>query len=326
MKILVPEKIQKEALDQLRSRGFEVDEKQGLSVDELSQIIGEYDALIVRSATKVTADLLKNATKLKVVGRAGTGVDNIDVDACTKQNILVINTPNANTNAAAELTIGLIFDVMKNISKAHHLGKNKDYRRATFVGSEVDGKTLGVIGFGRIAKNVSKKMKALGMNVVAYSPSMTDELAKKEGVQGVADIKEVLKRADVLTIHAPKNKETMHLIDKEALSLCKDGVYIVNVARGGIIEEQALCEALKSGKVKACACDVLEVEPKFTLTPEEQTYSNPLFEYEQFIYTPHLGASTLEASKRVGFGITEVVADALEGKEVQALNGTVIKA
>lgn len=320
MKVLVPEKIAKEALDTLRDKGFVVAETVGQSQAELAAIIGDYDALIVRSATKVNRDLLAGADRLKIVGRAGTGVDNIDIPACTEKGIAVVNTPDANTNAAAELAIGLAFAVYRNIALANWKSREGDFRRSMMAGNELQGQTLGLIGFGRIAQNVARKMQALGMTVMAYDPFMTKERVEDFGVRYCQTLAELLPEVDLLSLHTPKTKETINMIGEKELSLCKKGVRLVNAARGGLVDEEALYRALVSGQVAAAAMDVLASEPNFTLSPGEQTFSHPLLELDNFVYTPHLGASTAEASARVGFGVTDLIARGLAGEVVPAIN------
>lgn len=320
MKVLVPEKISADALNTLRDQGFDVVEVTGKSAAELAEMIPDYDALIVRSATKVTAELIEHADQLKIVGRAGTGVDNIDIDACTAKGIIVVNTPDANTNAAAELAVGLAFATFRNIGEANMKARRGDFRRGMMAGNELEGKTVGIIGFGRIAQNVARKLKGVGMKVLAYDPFMTRERIEYFEVGYCETLDELLPQADLITIHTPKTRETTNMINAAALAKCKKGVRLVNAARGGLVNEEALYEALKSGQVAAAGMDVLSPEPNFTLKPEEQTFTSPLLELDNFIYTPHLGASTSEASARVGFGVVDLIARGLRGEMVPAVN------
>ncbi|HHX37970.1 MAG TPA: phosphoglycerate dehydrogenase, partial [Clostridiaceae bacterium] len=320
MKVLVPEKIASDALDSLRQKGFQVDEVQGKSAAELQEIICEYDALIVRSATQVDADLLQNAHKLKIVGRAGTGVDNIDIPACTAQGIIVCNTPDANTNAAAELAVGLAYATFRNIGEANLKSRRGDFQRSKMSGNELEGRVAGLIGFGRIAQNVARKLKGVGMKVLAYDPFMTKQRVEAFDVTYCESLDEMLPQVDLISIHTPKTRETTNMIAAPQFALCKTGVRLVNAARGGLVNEQDLYDALVSGKVKAAAMDVLATEPNFNLAPEEQKYENPLLTLDNFIYTPHLGASTAEASARVGFGVVDLIARGLRGEMVPAVN------
>lgn len=320
MKVIVTDKVAEDGIKYLMEQGHEVDKKFGISHEELLEIIENYDAIIVRSATKVNKELLARAKKLKVAGRAGNGIDNIDVDECTKKGIAVVNTPHGNIMAAAELTIGLIFSVFRNIPQAHMAAKNKDFRRSKFVGKELNGKTAGVIGLGRIGSIVASKLKCLSMRVIAFDPYITDERLKKLGIERCNSLEELLKQSDLITLHVPKTAESKGLIGEKELKLCKEGVRIVNVARGGIIDEKALYNALKEGRVAAAALDVLEQEPSFNKKPEEQDYTNPLLQLENVVYTPHLGASTDEANFNVSYDVARLVDEVLKGGVVAAVN------
>ena len=291
-KIIVTDKMASNGIDYLRSKGFQVDTPFGISHDELLEVIDQYDGIIVRSATKVRKDILDRGVNLKVVGRAGNGVDNIDVEECTRRGITVVNTPEGNTMAAAEMSVALIYALFRNIPQAYHAAKNKDFRRSKFVGEELDGKTAGIIGLGKIGSVVAQKLMGAGMKVIGYDPYITDERAKQIGVTRVETLDELLEVSDVISIHIPKTPESKNLIGKRELELCKKGVRIINVARGGMIDEKALYDAIVSGHVAGAALDVLEVEPNFTKAPEEQDFHNPLLDLDQVIITPHLGAST----------------------------------
>jgi D-3-phosphoglycerate dehydrogenase len=325
MKILLPEKIAEDSIQYLRGQGFEVDERYGLSQDQIEAIIAPYDALIVRSATKVSRQLISRAPNLKVVGRAGNGIDNIDVEACTAHGIIAINTPEANTMAAAELAVALATAIFRNICQAYEGSHRGDFRRSRFIGHEMEGKVAGVVGLGRIGSIVARKLAGLGMKIIAYDPYTPAERFEKLGIGRCEKLEELLGAADLITLHMPKTKETTNLIDAPQLSLCKRGVRIVNAARGGLINEKALYDALVSGQVAAAGLDVFEHEPDFTKSPEEQTYTNPLLSLPNVVYTPHLGASTHEANTNVGTAITEMVAKALRGELVAAINMPAIR-
>jgi len=324
MKILVTEKIAADSLDYLRNEGFIVDERLGLSQAEIEGIIEPYDALIVRSVTQVNRSLLDRAKNLKVVGRAGNGIDNIDVAACTEKGIIAINTPEANIMAAGELAVGLAFAIFRNICQANEAVHHDDFRRSRFIGNELEGKTAGIIGMGRIGSIVARKLKGVGMTVVAYDPYIPEERFEKLGVTRCDKLDDLLAQADLITLHTPKTKETVNMLDKKQLAKCKPGVRIVNAARGGLVNEDALYEALVSGHVAAAAIDVLEHEPSYDKKPGEQHYQNKLLTVPNCVITPHLGASTHEANMNVGTAITEMVAQALKGELVCAINMPVI--
>lgn len=320
MKIIITERIAEEGIDLLKNCGHEVNTEYKLSAQELLDIIPGYDAIIVRSATKVNAELLQHASNLKVVGRAGNGIDNIDVDACTKRGIVVVNTPESNIMAAAELAIGLAFALFRNIPQAIIAGRNGNFRRNTFIGNELDGKIAGIIGLGRIGSIVAKKLRGCNMKVIAYDPYINDEKFKMLSVEKCETLEDLLKKADLITLHTPKTEETYGMIGEREISLCKDGVRFVNAARGGLISEKALCEAIKSGKVHSAGLDVLEPEPNYEKSAEEQNYYNSLLTMDNVFVTPHLGASTEEANFNVGTDVASLVADALDGKMVAAVN------
>ncbi len=319
-KIIVTDKMASNGIDYLKSKGFQVDTPFGISHEELLEVVDQYDAIIVRSATKVKKDIVDRAANLKVAGRAGNGVDNIDVEACTRRGITVVNTPEGNTMAAAEMSVALVYAVFRNVAQAYHAAKNKDFRRNKFVGEELDGKTAGVIGLGKIGSIVAKKLIGAGMNVVGYDPYLTDERVTQLGITRVETLDELLKIADLITIHIPKSPESKNLIGERELALCKKGVRIVNVARGGMIDEKALYNAIVEGHVAGAALDVQEVEPNFNKAPEEQEYWNPLLDLNQVILTPHLGASTKEANLNCSLGVAKNVEAVLNGELVPAVN------
>jgi len=252
----------------------------------LKEALSSAEVLIVRSRTKVTSELLALAPNLRIVARAGVGLDNIDTKACEKRGIRVINTPGASANAVAELTIGHILSAMRFIAKAHHQMKNKIWDKKNLTGQELEGKTLGVIGYGRIGSLVGKKASALGMAVVAYNPPPRRE----DGIARFVELDELLRESDVITLHVPSTPETKKLINEKTIAKMKKGVFIINTARGDVIDEEALYNACKSGKIAAAALDVYEKEP----------YAGKLLELENVFFTPHLGAATKEAQARIG--------------------------
>jgi D-3-phosphoglycerate dehydrogenase len=305
VKILISDDIAQEGIDILNQE-YQVDVKTKLREDELVEIIGSYDALVVRSATKVTAKIMENSN-LKVIGRAGVGVDNIDLEAATKKGILVVNAPEGNTTAASEHTIALLMALARNIPEAVRSLKNKVWDRKRFMGIELNGKTLGVVGLGRIGREVAKKAIGLGMNILAYDPYIIKQQVENIDIK-VVDLDTVLKEADFITFHVPLTKSTYHMVGEKQFSMMKDGVMLINCARGGIIDEEALYEALKSGKVAGCALDVFEKEPPL---------ESPLLDLPNLIATPHLGASTQEAQVSVAVDVAKDVIRALKGEMVK---------
>lgn len=320
MRILISEKIADESVNYLVGQGFEVDEKLGLSQVELEAIIAPYDGLIVRSVTQVNKALLEHATNLKVVGRAGNGVDNIDVNACTAKGIIAVNTPEANIMAAGELAVALAFAAFRNICIANQAVRNDDFRRGRMIGNELEGKTAGIIGMGRIGSIVARKLKGIGMSVIAYDPYIPAERFEKLGVRRCDQLADLLREADLISLHTPKTKETYNMLDAPQLAMCRPGVRIVNAARGGLVNEKALYDALVSGHVAAAGIDVFEHEPSYDKKPGEQNYQNLLLTLPNCVVTPHLGASSHEANANVGTAVTELVAKALQGELVAAIN------
>jgi len=258
-RVLVSDPLAEEGLAILKE-ACDVDVKTGLKEDELCGIIGEYDALIVRSGTEVTAKVIAAGKRLKFIGRAGVGVDNVDMDAATKQGIIVANAPEGNTLAATEHTMAMMLSLARNIPQATASLKKKEWKRSKFMGVELNEKTLGIVGFGRIGREVAKRANAMDMKCVAYDPFISKERAAQLGVK-VMTIDELFKVADVITVHTPLIKETKHVINAKTIATMKDGVRLINCARGGIIDEKALYDALKSGKVAGAALDVFETEP-----------------------------------------------------------------
>jgi len=313
-KVLVREEIAEAGIRLLRDRGFEVD------VDgdsDLAETIGRYDAIIVRSATKVTADLIARADNLKVIGRAGVGIDNVDVEAATRRGIVVANAPESTVISAAEHTIGLLVALTRNIPQAHAALKQGRWERKTYGGVELADKTLGVLGFGRIGQQVARRAAGLGMRVVAYDPFVSPDRFRELGVERVENEDDVYAAADFLTLHLPLTDETRESLNAHAFGKMREGVRIVNAARGALVDEDDLLDALKSGKVGGAALDVFSTEP----------YSGPLLELDNVVVTPHLAASTEEAQDRAGVIIAEQVAAALQGGLVSnAVNIPVIGA
>ena len=320
MKIAITEKIAAESVQYLRDQGFDVEEKLGFSQAEIEDMMEPYDGLIVRSVTQVNESLLSKAPNLKVVGRAGNGIDNIQVDACTKKGIIAVNTPEANIMAAGELAVGLAFAAFRNIPQADRRARQDDFRRGSMIGNELEGKVAGIIGLGRIGSIVARKLTGIGMSVIAYDPYISDEKFQKLGVKKCQELEDLLHAADLITFHTPKNKETYNMLDAAELAKCKKGVRIVNAARGGLVNEKALYEALVSGQVASAGIDVFDKEPSYDKKPGEQNFENPLLTLPNCVVTPHLGASTHEANRNVGTAVTELVAKALKGELVAAIN------
>lgn len=276
-------------------------------VDEVEDLT-VFDAILVRSATKVTEDLIKQMPNLKIIGRAGVGVDNIDVEAATRHGVVVINAPNGNTVSTAEHTFAMMMALLRHIPQANASVKSGEWKRSQYLGTELYNKQLGIIGLGRIGSEIAKRAKAFGMNVLVFDPFLTKERAKKIGVNSCT-LDELLQEADIITVHTPLTKETKGLLGRENLAKTKKGVYLLNCARGGIIDEEALVEYLENGHVKGVALDVFEVEP-----PK----NNKLLTYDQVIVTPHLGASTKEAQLSVASQVAEEVLKFLNGKPVSS--------
>jgi D-3-phosphoglycerate dehydrogenase len=304
MRILISDHLEQACIDILEREGFEVHNRPGLQPDTLAGMIGEYDALIVRSQTKVTAELLARAGALKVVGRAGTGVDNIDVPAATRHGVLVMNTPGGNTISAAEHAISLLLSLARNIPQADASLRRGEWERKRYTGTEVFEKTVGVVGLGKIGREVAVRCQGLGMRVVGYDPVLSPEAAAKLGIE-LLTLDALYLRADFLTLHTPLTPETRRMLNDTTLARCKKGVRIVNCARGGIVDEGALLRALDAGHVAGAALDVFETEPPT---------GNPLLAHARVVATPHLGASTEEAQEKVAVQIAHSIADALLGR------------
>ncbi|WP_292407610.1 MULTISPECIES: phosphoglycerate dehydrogenase [unclassified Methanoculleus] len=301
-RVLVSDPLAEEGLDILKEFG-DVDVNTGLTEDQLVAVIGDYDALLVRSGTEVTARVIDAGTKLKFIGRAGAGVDNIDTEAATRRGIVVANAPEGNTLAATEHTMAMMLALARNIPQATASLKKGEWKRSKFMGVELNDKTLGIVGFGRIGREVAKRAQAMAMKCIAYDPFISKEKAASLGVEMVP-LEELFRRADVITVHTPLIKETRHVINEKTIATMKDGVRLINCARGGIIDEKALVDGITSGKVAGAALDVFETEP-----PTD----SPLLALDKVIVTPHLGASTVEAQKNVAISVANQCISVLSG-------------
>ena len=309
IKILVSDPLSEEGLKILKEvKEFQVDVKTDLKPEGLKEIIKDYDALIVRSATKVTKDIISAADKLRVIGRAGVGLDNVDLDAATQKGIIVMNTPAGNTISTAEHTVSMILALSRNIPQANSSTKKGEWKRSKFMGVELYNKVLGIVGFGRIGSEVAKRALSFGMKVLAYDPFLSKKIAESIGVE-VVELKDLFERSDYITVHTPLTEETKHMISGKEFAIMKKGVRVINCARGGIIDEAALVEAIKEGKVAGAAIDVFEKEP---LAPESE-----FLKLDNVITTPHLGASTEEAQVNVAIEVAEIVRDALLGRGIR---------
>lgn len=308
IKILISDPLSEEGVKILeKEKEFKVDIKHKLPPEELKKIIGGYNALIVRSETKVTADIISAADNLKIIGRAGVGLDNVDVDAASKKGIIVMNAPAGNTISTAEHTMSMILALSRNIPQANISMREGKWDRKKFMGTELYNKVLGVVGLGRIGTEVTKRALSFKMKVVVYDPYLSEERARKLEVE-LADLAAVLKQSDYITVHTPLTNETKHLIGEKEFKMMKKGVRVVNCARGGIIDEKALLAALESGLVAGAALDVYEKEP-----PAD----SPLVKMPNVVATPHLGASTEEAQVAVSIDIAESIKDALLNKGIR---------
>ncbi|MFH1414108.1 MAG: phosphoglycerate dehydrogenase [Candidatus Omnitrophota bacterium] len=309
IKILVSDPLSEKGLKILNEvKEFQVDVKTGMKPEELKAIIKDYDALIVRSATKVTKDVIEAAGNLKVIGRAGVGLDNVDLEAATQKGIIVMNTPAGNTISTAEHTMSMILALSRNIPQAAASLKSGEWKRSKFMGAELYNKSLGVVGLGRIGSEVAKRALSFGMKILAYDPFLSVEVAKNLGVE-VVELKELFEKSDYITMHTPLTEETKHMISEKQFKMMKDGVKIINCARGGIVDEAALIKSVKEGKVSGAAIDVFEKEP---LAPDSE-----LLKLDNLITTPHLGASTEEAQENVAIEVVQIVRDALLGKGIR---------
>ena len=306
MKILVAEPLAKQGVDILRAH-HEVDEKIGLTPEELAAIVGEYDALLVRSQVKVTAEILAHATRLVVIGRAGVGVDNVDLEAATRAGIVVVNAPTGNTVSAAEQTIALMLALARKTAAADASLRRGEWKRSSFTGVELRGRTLGIIGLGKIGQAVADRARGLEMNVIGYDPFVTADQAALHGI-ALVEIDQIIEKADVITVHVPLNKATRGIINADNIGKLKPGVMLVNVARGGVYDEAAVAQALADGKIAGAAFDVYEKEPPV---------DSPLLTAPNTVLTPHLGALTAEAQLRVAEEACEQVIDVLAGRSAR---------
>ncbi len=302
MKILITDEVAEEAMDLLKEK-HEV-KFQELRGEELANEIGKYDALMVRSGTKVTADIIERADNLKVIGRAGIGVDNIDVEAASRKGIYVVNSPGGSTRSVAELTIGHMLCLARHIPYADRSIREGKWEKKKLKGIELQGKKLGIIGFGRIGREVCRLALAMGMECMAYDPLLSDEEIKRGGAIP-SSMEEILKNADFVTLHVPLIEKTRHMISTPQFEMMKKNAYIINCARGGIIDEDALYNALKNGRIAGAALDVYEEEP----------YTGKLRELDNVVFTPHLGASTKEGQIRAGVICAEQILKVLDGME-----------
>ncbi|MEX1161442.1 MAG: phosphoglycerate dehydrogenase [Balneolaceae bacterium] len=313
-KVLLLDNVDPLCANVFKKRDVQADQPGKLTEEELYSKIGEYDGLVVRSGTTVTAELLEKATNLKVVGRAGVGVDNIDIQAATAKGVLVMNTPDGNTISTAEHTCGMILSLARNIPNAVAKVKSGGWDRKSYMGTEVHGKKLGIIGLGKIGSEVAKRMSAFGMEIIAYDPFSTHEHAQEVGAK-LVEMDEVLAEADFLTVHTPLTEKTKGMVSKANAGKLKKGIKLVNCARGGIFTEMDIVKLLDDGIVGAVALDVYSQEP-----PSEEVYE--MLKHDHVICTPHLGASTEEAQEKVAEQIAEQMADALENKNYKgSLNG-----
>lgn len=312
MKILVSDSIAEEGIQILKeTEEIDVDVNVGLSPENLKQIIGDYDAMIIRSATKVSEDLLNAAVRLKVVGRAGIGVDNVDVPSATRKGVLVMNTPTGNIVTTAEHAIALMLALTRNIPQGTATLKDGKWEKKKLQGREVFNKTLGLVGYGKIGSIVADRARGLKMNVIVYDPYLSADRIEGDGFKSVL-LAELYEKADYITVHIPKMEETLSFLNKDAFSQMKDGVMVINCSRGGIVDEVDLYDAILSGKVAGAALDVFAVEPPG---------ASPLFELDQVICTPHLGASTREAQINVAVDVARQIVGYLKNNTiVNALN------
>jgi len=313
MKVLISDNLSPVGVEKLEEAGLEVDVNTGLAPEELKKIIGQYDGLVIRSTTRVTADILESATKLKVVGRAGIGLDNVDIPAASQRGVVVMNAPDGNATTTAEHAISMMMALSRNIPQATASMKAGKWEKKKFMGREVSGKTLGIVGIGRIGGIAAGRAQGLKMKTIAYDPFLPEDMAEKIGVELVS-LEELAKRSDYITVHVPMTKETKGLLSTDFFrNMKRDGMFI-DCARGGVCDEDALYEALKDGEIAGAALDVFVQEPT--------TMENcPLLGLDNFICTPHLGASTSEAQENVAFIIAEQIADYLnKGSVTNAVN------
>jgi D-3-phosphoglycerate dehydrogenase len=312
MKVLISDAMSDVAVNVLKDAGIDVDVNTGLDPEGLKAIIGDYEGLLVRSATKVTPEIFEGAAKLKAIARAGTGVDNIHIPTATEKRIVVMNTPGQNSNAVAELTIGLMIALSRHIPRGTESLKACRWEKKALMGTEIKGKTLALIGIGNIGSIVARLAQGLGVSVIAYDPYIDKAVARDMGIELFDDLDQVWGRADYVSLHIPKTDDTANLVDAKAIAKMKDGAYLICAARGGIVDEEALVQALQSKKLAGAALDVFATEPPGACS---------LLECENFICTPHIGASTVEAQVNVARAAAEQVRDyLLKGEARFALN------
>ena len=311
MKILISDKMSNKVEDVLKSKSIDYDIKTGLEPNELKSIIDDYDGILIRSATKLTSDILENCSNLKVIGRAGVGVDNVDLDVATKNKILVMNTPLGNLEATAELTVGLMFSLFRHIHLANSSTHQGKWEKSKFMGTELKGKTLGIVGFGNIGQRVAEICRVIGMRILTNSKSASDDVLKSLSAKKVST-EELLSSSDVLSLHTKLNEQTSNMLNKETIATMKKSSVIINCARGGLINESDLKEALNNDVIAGAAIDVYETEP---------ATENVMFGAKNLLLTPHLGASSKEAQSNVAIDVANQVADFLkENKIVNNVN------
>ena len=311
MKILISDKMSNKVEDVLKSKSIDYDIKTGLESNELKSIIDDYDGILIRSATKLTSDILENCSNLKVIGRAGVGVDNVDLDVATKNKILVMNTPLGNLEATAELTVGLMFSLYRHIHLANSSTHQGKWEKSKFMGTELKGKTLGIVGFGNIGQRVAEICHVIGMRILTNSKSASDDVLKSLSAKKVST-EELLSSSDVLSLHTKLNDQTSNMLNKETIATMKKSSVIINCARGGLINESDLKEALNNDVIAGAAIDVYETEP---------ATENVMFGAKNLLLTPHLGASSKEAQSNVAIDVANQVADFLkENKIVNNVN------
>ena len=311
MKILISDKMSNKVEDVLKSKSIDYDIKTGLEPNELKSIIDDYDGILIRSATKLTSDILENCSNLKVIGRAGVGVDNVDLDVATKNKILVMNTPLGNLEATAELTVGLMFSLYRHIHLANSSTHEGKWEKSKFMGTELKGKTLGIVGFGNIGQRVAEICRVIGMRILTNSKSASDDVLKSLSAKKVST-EELLSSSDVLSLHTKLNEQTSNMLNKETIATMKKSSVIINCARGGLINESDLKDALNNDVIAGAAIDVYETEP---------ATENVMFGAKNLLLTPHLGASSKEAQSNVAIDVANQVADFLkENKIVNNVN------
>ena len=311
MKILISDKMSNKVEDVLKSKSIDYDIKTGLEPNELKSIIDNYDGILIRSATKLTSDILENCSNLKVIGRAGVGVDNVDIEVATKNKILVMNTPLGNLEATAELTVGLMFSLYRHIHLANSSTHEGKWEKSKFMGTELKGKTLGIVGFGNIGQRVAEICHAIGMRILTNSNSASDDVLKSLNAKKVST-EELLSSSDVLSLHTKLNDQTSNMLNKQTIATMKKSSVIINCARGGLINESDLKDALNNDVIAGAAIDVYENEP---------ATDNVMFGAKNLLLTPHLGASSKEAQSNVAIDVANQVADFLkENKIVNNVN------